>query len=82
MKVKVTRKKQIIGEAIIYPKEDKNYTEYDIKKRDILEDDYGRQFQVKTVTVTYGDTEQWLYSKLKLEKINQGTSQENGEQKT
>ena len=69
MKVKVTRKKQIVGEATIYPKEDKSYTEYDIKKRDILEDTCGNQFQVEKVTATYGDKEQWLYSKLKLEKI-------------
>jgi len=70
MEIEIIRKKHNIGKAIVHPKGEIFYTQYDIKNQDILEDTFGRQFCVKKVTVTYDDKEQWQYSKLTVDKIN------------
>ena len=51
--VNVMRKKQNMGEARVHFHEDKAYTQYDIKKGDIIEDDFGRQFKIKSLHTSY-----------------------------
>ena len=59
--VNVIRKKQNMGEARVHFHNDKAYTEYDIKKGDILEDTFGRQFKIKSLHTLYHNDEPTLF---------------------
>ena len=69
IKFNVVRENKNLGPIGVHLKNDKGYTEYDVQKEDIITDDYGRTFKIKSVTVWH-DNDRFVGNELTLVKTS------------